>query len=164
MQQSTVNQLVWQAIHTGVNAEPWRYTTLYAFGGTGSASNPNPVLVGSVGEVTSFPYEIPQHHILVLQQLHLNSLQSNLRECDILLLATGPGFTGRTLWELGKYNEHADCDFSNGLWLPAGLSLGVTLFNLSGLALTLYLMLEGILVDVSSASKGPQLYTPPKGA
>ena len=149
----TVNDIVWDAIHTGKNAAPWLVFGSKSLAASGSSTNPAPSKVDSIGEITYLPYVVPQNHILVLNSVHLSTWTTCSREAYITLKLTRPNISAVEFYSIIKCSEHNEHHWHNGFWVPEGSSLQVDIGNSSSVTLVVRFHIDGILVNVSEAFK-----------
>lgn len=148
-----VNDLVWEAIHTGKNAEPWVvHGVAYPAGGA-TTTNQTPSKVDAIGEITYLPFVVPQNHVLVLQSVHISTDTACSVQASVKLKLTRPGVSAVTFYELIKCSEHSEHHWHGGFWIPEGSSLRIDCVNASVGSIFIRFHVDGILVNFSEAFK-----------
>ncbi len=148
-----VNDLVWEAIHTGKNAEPWVVHGAVSVGAVITTTNPTPSKVDVIGEVKYLPYVVPKNRVLVMLHTSTSVEYANDLTAHGKIRVTRPGVNDVIHIENEYlYGKTGYTHYTNA-WYKEGSSLSVTLENTSGILFTIYFMLSGILVNVSEATK-----------
>ena len=149
----TVNDIVWDAIHTGKNAEPWVVHGVTSPAAGATATNPTPTKVDAIGEITTLPFVVPQNRVLVLQSVHISTDPTCSVQTSVKLRLTRPGVSAVTFYELIKCSEHNEHHWHGGFWIPEGSSLRLDCVNAAAGAIYIRFNLDGILVNISEAFK-----------
>lgn len=148
-----VNDLVWEAIHTGEGALPWSVKGVETVAAGATATNPTPVSVELIGEIFYLPFIVPSGHVLVIRRLHLSTANDLNAITRLRLLVTGGGYTNIKIRDLIQIAGLAFEEHETGLWIPEGYSLRVDLANGSASPMEMIYMISGILVNISEAFK-----------
>ncbi len=151
----TVNEIVWDAIHTGKNATPWHVGHLALLPAGTTTLNFTPSSKGLLNSQTYLPYIVPAAHVLVLFDVHFGRVPQSSLAVVLQGLITGVGFADVVIFSVSHYVSFVVSDLSDGLWIPAGVQLDVSVQNFHTTAITFYAGIGGILVDVSAAFKKP---------
>ena len=151
----TVNEIVWEAIHTGKNATPWHIGHSADLASAATTLNFTPSSEGLLNSQTYLPYIVPASHVLVLLDAHLGRFPQSSLPVVLRGLITGVGFADVKIFSVSHYVSTAAFDFPVGLWIPAGVQLDVSVQNYHSALVTIEVEICGILVDVSAAFKKP---------
>ena len=148
-----VNDLVWEGIYTGKNAEPW-VMTCYDLVTPGSgwvrvAISENQVM----GMIAYNPYTVPQNMVLVIQNLKVGSEPSGNRFVMFGIRSTTPNFADKPVLFFEKYADTLVYDIKNGLWHREGTIVEIVVNNKDTIDLYPFVQVSGILVNVSEAFK-----------
>ena len=149
----TVNDIVWEAIHTGKNAEPWVVHGVANPSAGVTIINQTPTKVDAIGEITTLPFVVPQNHILVLQSVHISTDATCSVQASVKLRLTRPGVSAVTFYELIKCSEHNEHHWHGGFWIPEGSSLRLDCVNPTAASVYIRFNVDGILVNISEAFK-----------
>ena len=149
----TVNELVWEAIRTGKNAEPWFISGVELVANGITTTNPTPTKTDNIGEVQSLPYVVPRNRVLVIQMIHVNSDPSGVTQVHVKLKVTRPNVSAITMYDLIKYSDHREHHSTTGHWIRESTSVRLDLINAAAGSVYVRYFIEGILVDISSAFK-----------
>ena len=149
----TVNDIVWEAIHTGKNAEPW-VMSCYDVVTPGSgfvrvAMQENQV----IGMISYNPYTVPKNKILVMQNVKVGTEPSGNRFLIFAIRTTTPGFADVAVLFLEKYADTIVYNIKNGLWIKEGAIVDLRSNNKDTIDLIVFTQVSGILVNVSEAFK-----------
>ena len=149
----TVNDIVWEAIHTGKNAEPWVVHGIKDVAAGATETNPTPSKVDVIGEITTLPYIVPQNSVLVLLYSRVIIEYPADLTLHMKIRITRPGVNNVIHIENEYVYSKEGIKHLTDAWYKENTSISITLSNTATILFTAYFTLYGILVNVSEAFK-----------
>ena len=148
-----VNDLVWEGIYTGKNAEPW-VMPCYDLVAAGTTFFRVPIQENQViGMINYNPYTVPQNMVLVIQHIKVGTEPSGNKFATFWIRTTTPNFANKTALLVEKYADTIAYNIKNGLWFREGTIVDVLSSNKDAVDLIIFTQVSGILVNVSEAFK-----------
>ena len=149
----TVNDIVWEAIRTGKNAEPWVVHGVKNVAAGATETNPTPSKVDVIGEITTLPYVVPKNRVLVLLYSRVLLEYASDGTLHMKIRITRPGVNDVIHIENEYLYAKDGVKHLTDAWYKENTSISITLTNTATTLFTGYFTLHGILVNVSEAFK-----------